>query len=231
MTQPNAERRPPRPGDGVRKDARPRTASIAPPDPAGGPAYIVARHLAGGRVHRRVFLTADAAERLRARLAGEGVPVSVQVAYLTPTPPEAPEAAQGAPEAPEAARAAPEAADLFPGQRTLTARSVALAYWTTPEPTEEAGVMLSAISYHDVSTAAWVAAGSRDPRALALALACFGGLAINDAVIRECQTQPERIAPAARFEAVFDQIRSELAQRLDEANRQQWAEYWKAARP
>ncbi len=154
MTQPNAERRPPRPGDGVRKDARPRTASIAPPDPASGPAYIVARHLAGGRVHRRVFLTADAAERLRARLAGEGVPVSVQVAYLTPTPPEAPEVA----EAPDVVRPSYE----------------------SPEVAEDARSLMLAVLRWDPDGAEWIAAHSRNPRTLALRLGRFAAHALAD---------------------------------------------------
>ena len=165
MTQPNAERRPPRPGDGVREDARPRTASIAPPDPAGGPAYIVARHLAGGRVHRRVFLTADAAARQLARVAARGASGSVHVAYLSPTPPDAVETPPAAVEAPAEVAEAPD---------------VVRPSYESPDVAEDARSLMLAILRRDPDAAEWVAAHSTDPRALALRLGRFGAYALVD---------------------------------------------------
>lgn len=160
----NGKRRPPAQGDDAKgttsESARHAGASI--PDPASGPAYIVARHLAGGRVHRRVFLTADAAARQLARMAARGASGSVHVAYLSPTPPEAPEAAQGAPEAAQAA----------PGV-------VPASYWA-PDVAEDARSLMLAVLRWDPDGAEWIAAHSRNPRALALRLGRFAAHALAD---------------------------------------------------
>lgn len=157
MTQPNAERRPPQPGDDVRKDARPRTASIAQPDPASGPVYIVARHLAGGRVHRRVFLTADAAARQLARMAARGASGSVHVAYLSPTPPDAVETPPAAVEAPAEVAETPD---------EVEAPDSELASYESADVAEDARSLMLAILRRDPDAAKWVAAHSTDPRAV-----------------------------------------------------------------
>ena len=163
----NGKRRPPAQGDDAKgttsESARHAGASI--PDPASGPAYIVARHLAGGRVHRRVFLTADAAARQLARMAARGASGSVHVAYLSPTPPDAVETPPAAVEAPAEVAEAPD---------------VVRPSYESPDVAEDARSLMLAILRRDPDAAEWVAAHSTDPRALALRLGRFGAYALVD---------------------------------------------------
>lgn len=126
---------------------------------ATGPVYVVARALAG-RMHRRVFLSAEAAERLRAKLAGQGVASRVIVAQMS---------AHGLP---AAAQPSPEAAQPA---APLQARS-----YTEADVHEDARSLLLSVLRGDPEAAEWVAANSADPRALALKLGRFGAYALAD---------------------------------------------------